>query len=149
MAAFSLALRLAVAHTASGGVPPPHFTIVASATNKPALLEFGFVLAPGVTTTAFSFGRPAANGVTPKESYNFGAQNNDGAGTSLTTGVAEWATPPTAPTNYLRRVSAQNAVSGTLWTFGRGLGIPVSGQLALYCLTTFTVPLDLWAVIDE
>jgi hypothetical protein len=60
-----------------------------------------------------------------------------------------WGTAPTAPTNFLRRVTLPATIgAGIIWTFPRGLVIPVSSSIVIWNIGTNSVA-DIWIVIDE
>lgn len=124
------------------------FTIISSATNKPKLMEFGFAQATG-TASSYGLGRPAANGTTPTSPVTFLDEADGGGPAALTTACLAWTSQPTAPTQFLRRINTPATVgAGCIWTFPRGLGIPVSSNIVLWNITA-TVGCDVWAVIDE
>lgn len=116
------------------------------ATVKPKVLELSIIQ---VTATAQSLGlgRPGAIGVTP---VNVLFQNDDpGDPASTINGSLSWATSPTSPTIYHRRWnSGATAGVGIVWTFPRGLLIPVSSSLVLQNITA-AVASDVNCVMDE
>lgn len=126
----------------------PIATIVGAATQKVTVLEVGLTFTAN-GSGSYGLGRPAANGSGVKESYAFVGQQDDGAPVGIATFVAAWTTPPTAPTQFLRRFTPVAAISGAFWSFARGLTLPASGQLVLMQLNAFTPVADIWAVIDE
>jgi hypothetical protein len=125
--------------------------IRAAQTNEPRIVELGFsqLSAPGAVCT-YGLGRPGAIGVTPTSPAAFVAESNvSGGANSVTTGAVAWGTAPTAPTNFLRRVSPNNLIgTGMIWTFPRGVDIPL-GQSVVLWLITVAVLLDMWVEIDE
>lgn len=141
-----MAIYSAAARTTNTTINNANFEIRTAATNKPALMEIGFAQATG-TASSYGFGRPAAIGVTP---VNVAFQAEDPAGpTAIANYSLSWATSPTAPTVYMRRYNTAATVgAGMVWTFPRGLLIPVSSSVVLFNVTA-TVACDVWAVIDE
>lgn len=94
-----------------------------------------FVLVNGASSTRQGLGRPAAIGVTPNSPTPFQPYDPDEQ-PSLSTLAVSWATPPTAPTNYLRQWSPLiNTGDGNLFTFGPGeLVIPANSSLVIWNL---------------
>lgn len=120
-----------------------------TATDRPRLMELGITL-NAATASVFGLGRPAAIGITPTTPQTFLAEDPGDAAATVTAAVA-WGTAPTSPTgpNYFRRISLPATIgAGVIWTFPKGLLIPVSSSLVLYLLTTGSVA-DVYAVIDE
>lgn len=103
-----------------------------------------------VTATASSYGlgRPAVVGVTPATTTTF--QRDDSADPAcVTTLNLTWGTSPTAPATYHRRWNSAATVGvGVVWTFPRGLIVPVSASLVVFNITA-TVALDVCFAIDE
>lgn len=118
-----------------------------TASVKARLLELSIVQATG-TAQSLGLGRPAALGVTPGTTSTF--QRDDSADPAcVTTVAATWGTSPTAPTPYHRRWNSAATVGvGIVWTFPRGIIIPVSGSLVVFNITA-AVACDLNAAIDE
>ena len=124
------------------------WSIISAATNKPKIMELGFAQVTG-TASSYGLGRPAAAGTTPTTPANFMDEQDGGGPTSLTTACLAWTSQPTAPTNFLRRINTPATVgAGCIFTFPRGLAMPVSSNIVLWNITA-TVALDAWAVIDE
>lgn len=117
------------------------------ATGRVKLLEFSYINATTATGQSIGLGRPQAIGVTP---VNVLFQRDDpGDPASNTNGSLSWATSPTVPLIFHRRWSGTNVVGvGVVWTFPRGLVIPISSSLVCWNITT-TVAADINAVIDE
>ena len=114
---------------------------------KARLLELSLIQVTG-TASSYGFGRPAARGVTPATSALF--QRDDSADPAcLTSQNLTWGTSPTAPLVYHRRWNSAATVGvGIVWTFPRGIIMPVSASLTIFNITT-TVALDVNASIDE
>ena len=118
----------------------------AAASVRPKVLEISYISATG-TAQSIGLGRPQAIGITP---VNVLFQADDpGDPASTTNGSLSWATSPTVPLIYHRRWNGAATIGvGIVWTFPRGLTIPVSGSLVLWNITT-TVASDVNCVIDE
>lgn len=114
---------------------------------KCRVLEFSLIQLTG-TASSYGFGRPAAQGVTPGTISTF--QRDDSADPAcVTTTNLTWATSPTAPTNYHRRTNTAATVGvGIVWTFPRGVIVPVSASLVCFNITA-SVALDQNWAIDE
>lgn len=114
---------------------------------KARLLELSLVQATA-TAQSIGLGRPAAIGVTPGTTSTF--QRDDSADPAcVTTIAATWGTSPTAPTTYHRRWNSAATIGvGIVWTFPRGIIIPVSSSLVVFNITA-AVAMDLSACIDE
>lgn len=99
------------------------------------------------TAQSLGVGRPQALGVTP---VNVLFQRDDPAeAASVTNGSLSWATSPTVPLIFHRRWNSAATIGvGIIWTFPRGLVIPVSSALVLWNITT-AVACDVNCVIDE
>ena len=118
-----------------------------AAGTKCRLLELSLIQLTA-TASSYGFGRPAANAVTPGTSALF--QRDDGADPACVTNVdLTWGTSPTAPTVYHRRTNTPAAVgAGIVWTFPRGIIVPIASCLVTFNITA-TVALDVNWVIDE
>lgn len=142
MAIYSLANRTT---GASSGTPA--LELITSSTDRPRLIELGFFVATA-TASAYAMGRPAAIGVTPTSPITLLAENpSDPAGKCQT--ALAWATPPTAPTTYMRRhYLAASAGLGITWFFPYGIVIAVSSSIVLWNLQANSVA-DCHVVVDE
>lgn len=114
---------------------------------KARLLEHSIVQVTG-TAGSYGFGRPAAQGVTPGTTSTF--QRDDSADPACVTTVSlTWGTSPTAPTNYHRRWNGAATIGvGIVWTFPRGVIIPISASWVCFNITA-AVALDVNLAIDE
>jgi hypothetical protein len=112
------------------------------------LIEIGFFVV-AATKTVIGLGRPAAIGVTPSSPVDFLPEDpNDVVASGVVQSSLSWATGPTVPVAFLRRVSLPDVVgTGVIWTFPKGITIPVSSGLVLWNLSTNSV-LDAYAVIE-
>ncbi len=114
---------------------------------KARVLEMSLVQVTG-TASSFGVGRPAALGITPGTTAVF--QRDDSADPACVTSQnLTWGTSPTAPTIYHRRWNSAATIGvGIIFTFPRGLVIPVSGSLVVFNITA-AVALDVNTAIDE
>lgn len=144
MAIYSIGVR-----TTDVTIAHPGHTLVTAATDRAALLEYGLFLA-GAGATTQGLGRPAAVGVGATATIALQAEDpGSPAGTLLS--VLEWTTTdPTPPTVYMRRIGFPATIGvGVIWTFPRGLIIPISGNLVTYNIVAVTTGNDQYAVVDE
>ena len=135
--------------TLSGVTAEPSWEIRTGATpGRARLLEIGITLA-AATASTIALGRPAAIGITPTTPVDFLSEDpNDVIATGVVQSALAWATKPTIPTAFIRRISLP-ATSGTgvLWIFPTGLVIPINSSLVLWNLGTNAV-VDAHAVIE-
>jgi hypothetical protein len=120
--------------------------IRSGANKRPKLLEMSIIQATA-TVQSLGLGRPQALGVTP---VNVLFQLDDpGEAASTMNGSLSWATSPTVPLFFLRRWNSAATIGvGIVWTFPRGLVIPVSSSLVVWNITV-AVAIDLNTVLDE
>lgn len=143
MAIFSIAVR-----TSSGTTTTAAAEFIASASVAYRLLELGITI-NAATASVFGYGKPAAAGVTPATTSTVQAEDSGNTTAGNTTVALTWGTSPTAPTNYLRRVSLPNTVgAGIVWTFPRGRTVLKTVTDCLFNITTNSVA-DIWFVVDE
>jgi hypothetical protein len=142
MALYSLALR-----TSSGTTGTAAYELIAGSARRPRLMEIGVFLA-AATASTFGFGTPAAIGVTPTAPVTVLAEDPaDPAGSSKA--AVAWATPPTIPAAFYRRIGLPAAIgAGMIWTFPRGIQIPINTSLVLWNLAANAVA-DVYVVVDE
>ena len=143
MAIYSLSQR-----TTSGTAATAAWEVRSTSTNKPKMMEMSFTQV-AATASVFGIGRPAAIGVTPTTPQTFLDEQDGNGPTGLTTAAVAWGTGPTVPANFFRRVAMPATIgAGFVWTFPRGLGIPISGSIVLWVIATASV-VDASAVVDE
>ena len=142
MAVYSLA-RI----TTATGSAAACLEIRTATTPRPRIFEIGISL-QAATASEIGLGRPAAIGLTPTSPVTWLAEDpGDPVGTVQT--ALAWATGPTVPANFLRRVSLEAKIgAGIIWTFPRGLIIPISSGLVLWNISTVSA-LNVWVVGDE
>ena len=112
------------------------------------LLEIGVSLA-AATATTLGLGYPAAIGVTPTSPVDFIPEDpNDVIASGVIQSALAWGTGPTIPTAFKRRISLQATIgAGVIFTFPKGLVIPVSSSIILWNLSA-TSALDAYAVLS-
>lgn len=113
---------------------------------RPRVLELSIIQATG-TASSYGLGRPQAIGVTP---VNVLFQVDEpGDQPSLMNASLSWATSPTTPLIFMRRWNSAATIGvGIVWTFPRGLVVPVSSSLVIWNVTA-TVACDVNCAIDE
>jgi hypothetical protein len=118
-----------------------------AATDRAAVIEIGITIA-AATASTFGIGRPQAIGVTPTSPVTVLAEDPaDPAGTVQT--ALAWGTGPTVPVSFFRRAALPATIgAGFIFTFPRGLVIPISSSIVLWNLATNAVA-DVWIVVDE
>jgi hypothetical protein len=120
-----------------------------AAANRPKIFEVG-ISQNAATAGVYGLGRPAAIGVGPTSPQTFIDESDGGAGTGLTTSAVAWGTTaPTVPANFFRRLSCPATIgAGVIWSFPRGMGLPVSSSIVIWVIATAPV-CDVWAVEEE
>lgn len=142
MAIYSLALRTTV-FTAT--TTANHQLCLAPATVRPKILEYSYIQLTAVASQ-IGIGTPQAVAGTPT---NVLFQSDDpGDPASTCNGSIAWGTSPTVPLIFRRRWNGTLASVGVVWTFPRGLVIPVSGAMVNWNIAT-SVAADVNTIIDE
>jgi len=113
---------------------------------SPRVLEVSIFQAVAAVQS-LGLGLPAVRGITPA---NIAFQMDDPIlPTSIITGALSWNTSPTAPATFSRRWnSAATAGVAVIWTFPRGLLIPVANSIVVWNITAATAS-DINFVCDE
>lgn len=144
MAYYSLGVRTSGVTSATAA-----WEIRTSANVRARVMEIGIFLA-AATASTYAIGRPAAIGVTPTSPVDFIPEDfADVTVSGQVQSALAWSTGPTVPTNFLRRISLPATVgTGIIWTFPKGLVIPVSSSIVLWNAALNGV-VDAYAVIDE
>ncbi len=142
MAIYSLANR-----TTNITIANACLEIRTAATDRPRIMEIGIFLA-AATASTFGLGRPQAIGITPTTPVIVLQEDpGDPVGTVQT--ALAWGTGPTVPLQFLRRISLPATIgTGVIWTFPRGLIIPISSSIVIWNITATGV-VDIHVVIDE
>ena len=142
MAIFSVAAR-----TSNTGAAASSVTLSTSATNRANILEFGTTLNTA-TASSLGLGHEVA-GTTLGGTANGQPEDMASPQTSPTVVGTTWATQPTTPTQFYRRVSLPATIgAGIIWTFPRGILVPVSNNIGLWNISAVPVQ-DCWFVWDE
>lgn len=135
--------------TSSGVTAEPSWEIRTGATpGRARVIELGFFLA-AATASVIGLGRPQAIGITPTSPVNFLPEDpNDVIASGVVQSALAWATKPTIPTAFLRRIALPATIgTGVIWAFPEGLVVPVSSSLILWNLDTNAV-IDAYAVVE-
>lgn len=144
MAIFAIALR--TTGTGSGAAAAE---IIAGANTAYRMLEFGLTIS-AATASVFGLGSPAVKGTTPGTSALALAEDSGNTTAGNTQVALSWATGPTVPANYLRRVALPATIgSGIVWTFPRGRVTLKAVTDVLFNPLAVTSPADVWVVVDE
>jgi hypothetical protein len=115
---------------------------------KARVLEVS-LLSNNATAATIGLGRPQALGVTPGGTATF-QRDDSGDPVCVTTTALSWATSPTVPLVFHRRWSCAAVGAGVIWTFPRGLAIPVSASLVTWNITAVTTTgMDINVALDE
>lgn len=117
-----------------------------TAANRCRVLEIG-ITSFTATVQDVGLGIPQARGITP---VNVLFQAEDFAEiASVSNASLSWATSPTVPLQFFRRWSAPATIgAGIVWTFPRGLTVPINASLVLWNTVT-AVACAVWCVIEE
>src|SRR5262245_16217943 len=119
-----------------------------SSANRPKVMEIG-VSQNAATAGVYGVGRPAAIGVTPTTPVTWLDESDGGAGTAVTQSALAWGTGPTVLANFFRRLSCPATIgAGAIFSFPRGLGLPVSNSIVLWNIATTPV-VDVWGSAEE
>jgi hypothetical protein len=112
------------------------------------LMEVG-IFDEAATAQVVGFGRPGAIGVTPTTPITL--LGTDTVDTATARTAIAWGTPPTLPTNPLRRFALAAAIGGGMvWSWRpNGLIIPLSGSLIFWNIGTGSASLGFYFICDE
>ena len=112
------------------------------------IYEIGITLA-GATASSFGLGRPQAIGITPTTPVDLQVEDPaDVLASGIVQSSLAWATGPTIPAAFLRRISLPATVGvGVIWTFPKGLIVPVSSSIIIWNLGAVAVA-DMYAVAE-
>ena len=119
-----------------------------STPGRARLVEFGLFLT-AATESNFGLGIPAALGITPASPVDLMPEDpNNVLATGVIQSALSWGTSPTVPANFFRRVTLPATIgTGVIWTFPKGIVIPVSSSIVLWNAGTNSV-VDAYAVFD-
>lgn len=142
MPRFSLSLRTSNTTDAN-----PAFELRAGSVATGSVIEIGITLA-AATASVFGIGHAAAIGITPTAPITL-LTETAGRPPSVMAGALAWATPPTIPAAFLRRVSLPATLGASaVLRFDEGLSMPANSSLVLWNLGTTAVA-DVWVVTSE
>ena len=142
MAIYSVANR-----TTNVTINNTNWTLIAAATDRLYMMELGIWMA-AATASVFGLGRPAAVGITPTSPVTLIAEDPAAPAGTGTTALA-WATLPTAPTVYNRRINLPATIgAGVILTFPRGFIVPVSGNAVTHNISATGV-MDIHVVCED
>ena len=143
MSLYSIARRTSVGSTSTAA-----HTLITSATERAFLLEAGIFMATATAST-FGLGQNAGVGSTATSPVALLAENSGDVATSVTQSALAWASTPSVPANFHRRWASPATIgTGVIFTFPRGIGIPISVNYSLWNLAVNGV-VDSYFVIDE
>ena len=142
MAIYSLANR-----TTNITIANACLEIRTASTDRPRVMEIGIFLA-AATASVFGLGRPQAIGITPTAPVTI-LQEDPGEPAGTVQTALAWATGPTVPLQFFRRIGLPATIgTGVIWTFPRGLIIPISSSIVVWNITATGVA-DIYVVVDE
>jgi hypothetical protein len=144
MARYDLGFR-----TLDGTVAFPAAEIRSTSSDKPRILEIGmFQVAAAASALNIGIGVPAALGVGPiSPTKMLPEEVADPAAAVLI--ATQWATKPTIPNAFYRRVGAATGIgNGLIVAFPRGLSIAVSSSVVLWNILANSL-LDAYVSIGE
>ncbi|MGZ4849802.1 MAG: hypothetical protein ACXV2C_00250 [Candidatus Bathyarchaeia archaeon] len=143
MSIYSLAVRTSNVVTGNATLE-----IIGSTNVGYRLLEVGITI-NAATASVFGLGKPAAAGVTPTTPVTVIAEDAGNSTAGNTNTALAWATGPTLPAAFLRRVSLPATIgAGIIWTFPRGVSVLKATTEVLWNLSATSVA-DVWIVVDE
>lgn len=112
------------------------------------LLELG-IFNNAATAGVIGLGRPGAIGAGATGLVDFQPEDpNDVLASGVVQGATGWTTAPTAPTAFFRVIALPATIAvGVIWTFPKGIVIPVSSSIVLYLIAASSA-LRAYAVLD-
>jgi len=135
--------------TSNGTISQAAWEMIADSTpGRFKLLELGIFLG-AATASVFGIGIPGTQGVTPTSPVDFEPEDpNDVLASGTLQSAVSWGTSPTVPTKFFRRIALPAVIgSGVIWTFPKGLVLPVSESFVIWNITANAVA-DVYAVFD-
>ena len=141
-------VSLAVRTTGAADATPAWEIRTGATPGRVKIVELGFFLATA-TASIIGLGRPVAIGVTPTDPVDFLQEDpNDVLASGVIQSALAWATPPTIPAAFLRRIALPATIgTGVIWAFSPGIVIPVSSSIVLWNLSTNST-LDAYACLE-
>jgi hypothetical protein len=144
MAIYSGGFNTTVATSAA-----PSFDIKSASTNSPKLMEYGINLG-AATASTYGLGRPGNDGSVAQTSAVLLQAENPSDPTAQTGTAVAWGTAPTVPAIFLRRCYLPATIgAGIIWTFPRGLTLPVSKGVVNWNIAASAANTAIWAICDE
>lgn len=135
--------------TTVGTVTAPSWDLKASSTNSPKVMEYGLNLG-AATASTYGVGRPGNDGSVAQTSPVLLQAENPADPAAQTGTAVAWSTAPTVPTVFLRRCFLPGTIgAGIIWTFPRGLTIPVSKGLVNWNIAASSANTAFWIICDE
>jgi hypothetical protein len=116
------------------GSGTPQWEVRTNATTRNSILEIG-ITALAATSIALGLGIPQARGtVLPGYNWPFvPEERTDPTQVSSTVICVAWQIAPTVPLQFFRRIfNVAGVGNGIIWTFARGLVIPINGSMVLW-----------------
>lgn len=112
------------------------------------LLELGIFMA-AATASTYGLGYPQAIGITPTTPVDFICEDGeDVIAANVMLSALAWGTEPTIPTAFIRRIALPATVgTGVIWTFPKGIVIPVSSSIILWNLAS-NGAIDAYATLE-
>ncbi len=130
-------------------ITAPAADLKASASNSPKLMEFAINLG-AATASRYGLGRPANDGSVAQTSPVASLAENPADPAGNTTSAVAWTTAPTVPAVFLRQIWLPATIgAGVIWTFPRGLTLPVNKGVVLWNITANSANTTIWTVLDE
>lgn len=111
----------------------PSFELLGNSNERTIVLEVGITL-ESAATSQFGLGFTTTRGQGPTLLVSSVEDITQPADNEPTMATA-WTTPPLIPTTFLRQATISNIGDVIIWTWTKGLVIPVSTSLVLWNLT--------------
>jgi hypothetical protein len=129
-------VRLAVRSTGVGAGAAAWEIRTGATPGRWKLIELHLFLASAVASV-FGLGQPAVIGVTPTTPVDFLTEDpNDVLASGGVQSALAWTTGPTVPANFDHRFPITGTIgNGGIFTFPKGIVIPVSSSLVLWNIT--------------
>jgi len=136
-------------NTTVGTTTAPSLDLKAAAANSPKLMEYAINLG-AATASTYGLGRPANDGSVAQTSPILVQAENPSDPAGQTGSAVAWGTAPTVPTVFLRRIFLPATIgAGVIWTFPRGLTLPVTKGVVQWNIAASAASTNVWAVLDE
>lgn len=136
----------------TGAAAGPIATLLTTAGSRPDIREIGiFVSSAPATGPTIGVGRPAAIGTGVATGVLGQATDHADLAAVCTLTSSFATTQPTAPSNFMRRISLPNAIgAGIIWTWEiNGLNVPASGNFVIWQASALAVTYDVYVRWEE